>query len=203
MPQMINALKPETEKDIEVRRFTAEALFKMESPANDKAIPTVIELIRRDPEMKIRGTCIDVLFKVKDINNHGAAEVLTAVLNETAADKVGLRCEAARVLAFHLKEKVPDRVLPVLLEALKSPDFLLYRGANTQVGGVGEARTTQSSVNEMKGGDARFLYAMALGWVGPKANKKDITDALEQAAKDKDPELVRHAKLALKMIRGK
>ena len=44
------------------------------------------------------------------------------------------------------------------------------------------------------GGDARFMAAEGLGWLGRKANRPDVVKALQEAAQDNDRKLSIKAK---------
>jgi HEAT repeat protein len=201
VPQLIKALKPDSETEFEVRRYAAEALFFIGEPGNEKAIPAVVDIVRKDPDPRLRHACIDVLFKVRDFKQYGAEKVLNGVLDETDPNTQGLRYEAARVLAFHLREKCPEKAAALLLSMLKSSNLSLYKGAKTQVEGAGENRSNQTTIKDTSGGDARFLAAEALGWMGKKAKTDTIIAELEKAAKDTDPMLREHALHALESIR--
>jgi HEAT repeat protein len=201
MPQLIQSLKYDTEKELEVRRRTLEALFFIGDPENEAAIPTVVELLRKDSDPRIRYGCVIVLFKVENLADQGGADALQQLINEKDPDSQELRGEAARVLAFHLRDKAPVRAADHLLDMLKNSKSVIYKGANTRVEGAGEDRTGQANLKDRTGGSAKYLAAMALGWMGKQANRPEIVMELEKAAKGEDKDLARYAKDALEKIR--
>jgi len=203
VPQLIKVLKREGGAELTVRRYAAEALYFIGSPGLDKAIPTVIEIIRADPEPQLRSMCMHVLLKVPDLNRHDARKVLIEVMDEkNPLSDVRVSYVAARVLARHLKDKTPEKVIQLLLDRLKTTDqtSVVYRGADTRVDGAGEERANQPSVTDKTGGDARLLAAEALGWVGAAANKPEIIKTLKELTKAKDQELAQEATEALRLI---
>jgi hypothetical protein len=173
----------------------------MGGPANEKGLPTVVDLLRNDPNPAIRHACTLVLYNVLDHTKHGIVEALTAQLQETDPRIALLRYEAARVLAFHLRERTPDRARDLVLECLKRTDLQLYTGATTQSAGTGESRGNEKTVSDATSGSARFLAAEAFGWMGKKADTPEILSELDKASKDKDEKLAKYAKEALRLIK--
>ncbi len=200
VPKLAQVLKGEKEPDLDVRLFAGLALFEIGEEANQKAIPTVVEVIRHDPNRQIRHRCIDVLFKVKDVHQNRVRDTLYEVV-DNAQEPAFLRQEAARVLALHLHEQATDRVADTLLEMLKSPDIRLYKGAELRVNETGENRGN-SGVKDIEGGDGRFLAAEALGWLRGKANQKEIIKELEKTAMSEDANLRKYSNEALRLIKG-
>ncbi len=203
VPKLALALQGQREKDEQVRRYAAFALLKMESPANDKAIPTVIEVIRKvEPTSELRKLCIAVLFHVQDIKKHQAETTLLDVLRETDPGTSIHRYTAAQVLASQLNEGAPRKVGEVLLEMLTDTKLVLDKGPESRVGDTGENQG-KSGVRENRGGDARFLAAQALGWMGRAANKPEIIAALKQAAQqESNQELKQFATQALDRVQN-
>ncbi len=77
----------------------------------------------------------------------------------------------------------------------KSLTFKVYN--STDVKEEGGCTKPQANI----GGDARYMAAQALGWLGKKVrNRKDVIDALRAAAKDADPQLRQSATDALKEL---
>jgi HEAT repeat protein len=142
-----------------------------------------------------------VLFHVKDVKQNRVEDTLREVLEGGGETTQPQRWEAARVLAFHLNEASPDKVGEVLLDMLKANNLELYQGAESRVGDTGENRGN-TAVKENRGGDARFLAAMALGWMGRTANKPAIVEELSKAQQqDRDERLKKHAAEALDRIK--
>jgi hypothetical protein len=86
---------------------------------------------------------------------------------------------------------------------LNNKGLLIFNGTNASVAGAGnESARGQSNVRDSLGGDARFLAAEALGYLGAKAVKRpDVVSALREAARDKDDMLREEAKNALTRLK--
>ena len=85
---------------------------------------------------------------------------------------------------------------------LTNSTLVNFYGNETKVSGVGgEGTGGKSEVKTNQGGDARYMAAEALGWLGKKAKRPDIVKALENAAQDKDTKLSVEAKKALAAIK--
>src|SRR5262249_44525766 len=106
---------------------------------------------------------------------------LSAVMKETGEAKRLMRYDAARVLAFGLKDRAPDRAVELLLQMLADEKMRL------------------SNPSDAGSADVRFAAAPALGRLGDQAkNDKKVIDALRKAAREKDPTLKKEAEKALK-----
>ncbi len=200
VPALVKALKPPT--PTEVRQYVAEAFAHMEYPANEEAVPAMLEAIRKDTDQTVRQRCVWGLFQLRDLERFGADKVLAAVLEEkgeTLETGALVRYDSARCLAFHLRARAPARTADVLLQMLRNRDLLVYNRTDAKVEGAGsEATRGQSGVAQSLGGDARYMAAEALGWLAESAAKrKDVIDALREAAKDKDEKLRQKAAKAL------
>lgn len=200
VPQLARALKGTEETDPEVRRYAAEALYFVNTPGNEKALPILVEVIRTDRDPMIKLMAIVVLLHIKDIKPHDAEKTLLALVNDDRAIDVHRR-EAARVLALHLGDSSPDKVGEVLLDMLRATNLQLYQGAEVRAGNTGE-NAGAAAVKENTGGDARFLAAEALGWMGRKANKPEIIRELEKTQQEKDDMLRQSSTQALERIRS-
>ena len=166
------------------------------------AIPALLNVIKADPDPEVRVRSVGALYKVPDLDKYKITPVLTEVLNETGRESAVLRYEAACTLAAHLEAKAPDKTVDVLLEMLTSNDLKIFNGNKTTVSGVGAEGPAGKSVVQLDlGGDARFLAAEALGWLGRKANRPDVLKALQEAAQDNDRKLSLKAKEALLVIK--
>jgi HEAT repeat protein len=200
VPALVKALKPPT--PTEVRQYAAEALAHMRYPANEEAIPAALEAIRKDSDPTVRQRCVWALFALKDLERFGADKVLAEVLETKDESGVMVRYDSARCLAFAMGPRAPARTADVLLHMLRNRDLLVYNRTDAKVEGSGsEATRGQSGVAQNLGGDARFMAAEALGWLKASAAKrKDVIDALKEAAKDKDEKLRDKAEKALKEL---
>lgn len=206
VPQLARVLKDDSQPDQqEVRLYAAEALVFIEYPANEKAIATVLDVIRdRKATGILRHRCVGALFHLRDLKKFGADEVLTRVLDETSLETRVLRYDSARVLALNLRDGAPPKTAELLLDMLRNKELTLYQGSTARVeGGGSETGQNQAKVEEGNGGDGRFMAAEALGWLGKTANKKEILDELEMTAKEKDDRLRTTSLEALKKIRGR
>ena len=203
LPDILQALQY-SEADAkynQIRPFAAEALVNIGYPGVEPAIPTVLKIIRADPDSLVRQRCLWSLFDVQDLEKFKITPVLTAILDEPAADSVLLRYDAARVLALRLEDRAPDKTADVLLDMLTNRALQQFKGTNTNTSGVGSEGSGKTSVNVDQGGDARYMAAQALGWLGRKANRPDIVKALQEATLDKDANLKAKATEALLHIK--
>ena len=206
LPQILQALQySDAAADAEynqVRLYAGEALVNIHMPGVEPAIPSVLKILRSDPDPLVRQRCLWALFDVQDINKYKITPVLTAVLDETGADAALLRYDAARVLALRLAENAPDKTVDVLLDMLNNKDLIQFKGTGAKTSGVGgEGTGGKTTVNVDQGGDARWMAAEALGWLRRKANRPDVLKALQDAAQDKDANLRNKATEALGRIK--
>jgi HEAT repeat protein len=167
-----------------VRRQAAEALRLIGLPHTDAAVPALLESIQKDPDAGVRQECVWSLFQYEQLDTEGrkmlldqARPILAAVLQEEkVASSDTLRYNTACLLAHAFHDDAPDRTVEVLLEALARKDLL----------------------EPTSRGDARFMHAAALGWLGKTSSqRKDVVDALKAAAADKDPKLSEAARASL------
>jgi HEAT repeat protein len=177
----------------------------MKYPDNEEALPAVLEAIRTDPDPTVRQRCVWALFNLSDLGRFGADKVLAAALEEkgdTPEAGVMVRYDAARCLANRLGAKAPDRTADVLLHMLKNRTLVVFNRTEAKVEGAGsEARPGQAGVREDTGDDARYMAAEALGWLKEAASRrKDVLDALREAARDKNEKLRDKAEKALKEL---
>jgi HEAT repeat protein len=200
VPELVKAL--DTANPPEVRLFAAEALANIKYPAIEKAIPTLLAIIKSDPDPRVRHRCVWGLFSLTDLERFKAVEPLTAVLSETADEAADVRYDSARVLAFNLRANTPDKAVDILLDMLNNPRLKVYKGTDASVSGIGtENRGGQSSVRANQIGDARYMAAEALAWVGDKAARRnDVVTALRKAAKDSDDRLSKAATRTLEVL---
>jgi hypothetical protein len=136
----------------------------------------------------------------EDLKRHGLVEVLVTVLGETTADTRLVRFDAARGLAYSMRDEAPDKVCDLLLEMISTSSLKVFKGTDTAITGTGdESKAGGSKVSERTGGDGRYMAAEAMGWLGKKAKSNEaIVAALRKAAKDEEPKLKDCAGKALK-----
>jgi HEAT repeat protein len=180
---LVEAMKPGGKSDKaseEVRVLAAEAIARIGAPASRSAIPAIRDALINDKNQQLRHRCIWAGFGVEDLEKAELVGPLTDVMKEAGESKRIMRYDAARVLAFGLKDKAPDRAVELLLQMLADDKLKL---------------TTPSE----GASDVRFAAATALAWLGKKAkDDKEVIDALRKAARDKDPALKKEAEKALK-----
>jgi HEAT repeat protein len=191
----------------EVREFAAEAIGQIGYPDNEKAISTVRDLLLTDTNPGVRQRCVWALFKLRDLDSHNLVPVLEKILTETSAEAAVVRYDSARLLAWALEEKAPDKTVEVLMEMLTNKTLRVYNRSDATVEGTGgEANRGTTAVRPDLGGDARYMAAQALGWLKGKVSKnKAVLEALKAAetAKDSDEELKKRAKEALERLEAR
>lgn len=201
VPALVKAL--ERRQPLEVRQFAAEALALMKYPANEQAMPALLDTINKDRDPRVRNNCVWALFNLYPADKFravGADKVLTKILDEQGERTAPLRYDAARKLANVLRDEAPDKTADVLLEMLTDTRLVVYNRTDARVEGAGtEATVGRANVQANLGGDARYMAVQALSWLGDKAAKRaDVRQALRKAAQDKDSKLSKHAKDALR-----
>lgn len=182
----------------EVRQYAADALSQIKYPANEEAIPAILNAIEKDPDPQVRKNCVSSLFKMDrtQMRNCGAEKALRKLLDEPGENLRYARYDSARKLAHVLQEDAPDKTVDVLLHMLQAKDLKVYNGKDVKVGEAGKAPT---ELTDNTGGDARFMAVQALGWLGSKAARNaEVRAALRQAAKDNDEKLRTEARNVLK-----
>lgn len=197
VPALGAALSPSVPTD--VREAAAEALAHIAYPTNTAALPNVFKAIRDDADPLVRQRCIWSLFKMEDLKDSNARDALEKVLDESARNMTLVRYDAARVLANKLGDRAPDRTVDVLMEMLTSRGLHVFKGTDARIEGAGnEAARGTTSVAESIGGDARYMAAQALGWLGKKASDRpEVAAALRKAAQEKDPKMRETARKSL------
>jgi serine/threonine protein kinase/HEAT repeat protein len=198
VPVLAEALRPQA--PVQVRRSAAETLAQLRFPTIEDALPAVVAAIAKDPDELVRQRCVWASFAVPDLESHDLRKVLIAVLDEKTPDSTLVRYDAARLLAYKLREDAPDRVGDVLLEMLENRTLKVFLRSEVRVSDPGaKADAGQTQVEEKLGGDARYMAAEALASLGKKASsRKDIIEALKLATKDSDAKLREAATDALK-----
>jgi HEAT repeat protein len=204
LPRLIQALDAGQEPNPEVRLYVAEAISRIGHPANEPAIPAILRAIQNTKEEpRVRHRCVWTLLHRAELDmaRYGADKVLLAVLDETEPRGLLIRYDSARTLARHMRESAPFKAATTLKHMMENKELKIYEGtgANAQAGN--ESTGSRSGVKEQLGGDARFLGAEALGWMGQAANQKEIVKALQLAKQDKDARLAKEATTALERIR--
>jgi HEAT repeat protein len=185
-------------KELGVRRQATEALGHFQYPTNEEAVPALLDTIDKDTDERTRQHAIWALLNLRELNPK-ARTILTKVLDERAPDQIMVRYNAARLLAYVLRDKAPDRAVDVLLDMLQNTRLQIFEKVDASVTGAGtETNKASAGTEEKLGGDARFLAAEALACMGKlAAGNRAVVNALREAAKDKDKMLRENAKTAL------
>jgi HEAT repeat protein len=204
LPQLLKVVQTKlTVEDYPERLLSARALNRMDYPANEKAIEPLLRILEKSTEPgDVRLSCIYATWQIRDLKLFDLQKSLEAVMKETSPLTAVVRYVAAQRLAVDLGPNVPDKVPELLLEMLKNTGLVLNQGGQARVEGVGSEAQGNKPKVETNRDDARFLAAQSLGRLGKKAKTKEILEALEAAATDKDKRLQEAAKEALKLIRG-
>ena len=113
-----------------------------------------------------------------------------------------IRYDAARALAKALNRQAPNEVIDTLEEMLRDTSIKVYRATNADVKGGSESSGGQSSVRQDLGGDARFMAAHSLSFIGPPVKKRNpqIVDLLKALARSDDEMNQKYAREALQRI---
>jgi HEAT repeat protein len=185
-----------------VRQFCSESLAQIGYPVNKEAIPAILEAIDKDPDQVVRQRCVWSLFNLRELQRYGGDRILGKVIRETGEESLLVRYDAARVLAFVLRDSAPDETPEVLLHMLRNRSLLVFNQTDAKVDSAGgEVSRAGSNVQANLGGDARYMAAQALGWLGARAAvRADIVTALRQATRDPDARLRQEAEKALHLL---
>jgi HEAT repeat protein len=169
---------------VEVRQGAAEALGRLGYPCNEEAVPALVAALEKDDDLLVRSFCVFAVQAIPDLNRLRLRKILTAVIEETSPTTILVRWNAARLLAYRLRDDAPDRAIDLLLDLLQNKTVKVFLGSEAAAGG-----------------DARFMAADALGQLGKKGkNRRDVVDALKAAVADPDPQLSKSASAALKAL---
>jgi HEAT repeat protein len=210
IPELVRALEPiDTEqarqdpaKAEEVRKYAAEALGYID-PQAPEVVKGLLRLLNEKGAYRARHRAIWALERLREFEQPGVVEAMAKTLFDDSEQARPLRYEAAKVLALRLGERVPDKTLEVLLEALRDKNLKIYKGTGASVSGSGaEAKTGQTSVKETGEGDWRRVVAEAVARVGKRAAKPDLLAALEKVAEESvDEDARKAARDALRELR--
>jgi HEAT repeat protein len=207
LPVLTKALGPD--EPVEVRQHAAEAFAQIGLPHTESALPAIFATLKKDPDPLVRQRCVWALFKFRELGVGGARRlmeearpVLSEVLEEKGNEHLLVRYDAARMLANALGEDAPARTVDILLEMLGNKTLRVFQGTDTRVAGGGnEAGGGKTDLAANLGGDARYMAAEALSWVGKKASgRADVVEALKKAVTDPDEKLRKMAKEALREL---
>jgi HEAT repeat protein len=193
---LANVLDPE--QPVEVRQYIAEALSRIGFPHVAPATDALLDAISKDSNEMVRHRSVWAFLNCDDLAGRDRA---VSVLRKALKDShKGTRYDAARCLAHGLNEKAGEDVIDTLDEMLHDPSIKIYNQTNTNVKGGSESSSGTSSVNADLGGDARFMAAQALGFIGPPARRAKIIKTLKEMTTSKNELSREHATKALQKI---
>jgi HEAT repeat protein len=199
VPMLARTLAANTEPD-EIRMFAAEALWQI-SPAIEPAVPTLLRLLKEESNYRLRQRAVLALAHLENPERPEVMSALIAVLSETDPESRLVRYDAAVVIGILLGPRAPENTVDVLLEYLRDKKIQIYTGSDAKVSSTGrEARTPETAVTQNFAGDCRYQAALALGRIGPGANRPEIIRILKEAAQTPDPKVRQAAADALGKI---
>jgi HEAT repeat protein len=201
VPALARILAAKGESD-EIRTFAAEALWRI-SPAVEPAVPTLLQVLKEEPNHRLRQRAVLALAHLDNPEQAGVMNALVEVLSETDPESRLVRYDAAVVIGILLGPKAPEKTVDVLVEYLGDKNIQIYTGSDAKVSGVGrEARVPETTLTQSFASDVRYQAALALGRIGPKANRPEIIQILKEAAQAVDANVRQAASEALRKIQG-
>jgi len=195
-PAVVAALTPNlNDKDAFVRKETAHALGKIESP---DAAPALIELLRREKDLEVKAA---IAIALGQTGNHIAVDQLTTILKrKPKEDEEFLRRSAARSIGQIAQITRTGKVRVVTPQSFLPDQFKDLTGDDltAQYPGFNSAVATLNSIlqNQREADDTRREAAFALGAI---ASRESIT-VLESSRNSSDPYLAEIAREALAKI---
>ena len=163
----------------------------------------MVRVLKEESNYRLRQRAVLALGHLDDPEQAGVMPALIAVLSETDAESRLVRYDAAVVLGILLGPRAPEKAVDVLLEYLHDKSIQIYTGSDTKVSGVGrEARAPETTVTQTFASDCRYQAALALGRIGPRANRPEIIRILKEAAQAADAKVRQAAGNALRKIQG-
>jgi HEAT repeat protein len=205
VPALTAAL--ELKNPVQVREFAAVALAQIIKafydaglPYLDEVVPAALQAIQNDTNQHVRHHCVYALFPYPGFaRDTKATEVVGKLLDETAMmEPSDMHYAAARLLALRLGPRAPQRTVEVLMHMLLNKEIRIFNKIDARVQAGNEASAGRSDVAPNLGSDARFMAAESLGQLGELVKKrKDVVDALKDAARDPEPKLKDAARKAL------
>src|SRR5262249_40141938 len=181
----------------------SEALARIGFPTIESALKPLVRAIAKDADLVVRHRAIWAFLNVDSLESlEGAKDALLGVVRRKSEEERINRYDAARALARGLGPASPNEVIDTLAEMLGDTSVVVYNQTNADVKGGRESAGGQSTVKQDLGGDARYMAAEALRFVGPPAKKQNpkIVGLLKELAKSKDPLNQKYARLALEKI---
>jgi HEAT repeat protein len=183
--QLVRAMDKQEPK--EVRQYAADALDKTDEAIND-VVPELLAILKEDGDQLVRQRIVMALRHVRKFAGSDSARALEKVLDETGRNNRLVRYDAARVLAYVLRDEAPVKTVEILVEMLNTNGLLEYKGTDSTLSKGNESVRSGTGAKENLGGDGRFMAAQALGQIAATGKKKrpDALDALKAAAKSDD-----------------
>jgi HEAT repeat protein len=183
----------------EVRKFAGEALTQVGSSV-EQAVTTLLRVLKDERDPRIRQNAVMALGRLERFEGLGVAPAFEALLSETEPDGRLVRYAAALWLGIQLGDRAPTKTLDVLAAYLQDKDIQVYLGSSARVGGAGKENRSDTTITPSYQGDPRYQAALALGRIGPKANRPDIVRGLQDTTQSPDPKAREAATEALRRI---
>jgi HEAT repeat protein len=195
--KLARALEPS--QPTEVRQFTAEALARFGFPTIQPALPAVLNAIDRDTDPVVRQRCIWAFLNVDELRS--LDEVVATLTRALSSSNRLIAYDAARCLARGLGANSPVAVINTLERMLNDDSIKVYNQTDAEVKGRSESSSGQSNVRPNVSGDARFMAAQGLSFIGRPASRPSIIKTLKELASSQDPRNQRSAREALDKLR--
>jgi HEAT repeat protein len=204
VPALIAALDPSENKNEQVRMYVAEALGNID-PDDKRVVAAMLKVLGESQSYLVRHRAVWALERLKEFQQPGVVQALSHILIERGADAKLLRYEAAKVLAMRMDDRVPDRTVTVLLEALRDDKVFIYGGTFGKVGATREGDVGASDVKATGAGDWRRVVALAVEKIGrEKAGTDEVLKELKKVAQTSpDPAARMAADNAFKELGGR
>jgi HEAT repeat protein len=201
VPALVKLLL-DTKEQEEVRKYAAEAIANID-PNDPSALAGLLQVLAEKGNYRVRHRVVWALARLNDFEQENVLRGLAGTLLEDEPDARLLRYEAAKTLALKLGERVPDKTIDVLLEALRDTNVRIYKGTDYKIGSGGSEKTGETQVKETGAGDWRRIVAVALVRIGKRAAKRpEIMSGLEKMANESfDPEAKKDAAEALEYLK--
>jgi len=211
VPSLVKAV--DAREDPRIRELAAEAMsglnFSEDFKNKTLAQTTLVQLLKDDPQWRVRQRALWALYTVPDLKGSGALDGMVGIVKDKTKDPENkiLRYDTARVLALRLGRDTVDEAIDALVDMLSDPAITVYVPSETRSTGGSGAEGMQGGTTKVvqnRGGDARYMAALGLAAVGPrvKQRKPNVIELLQKLKESKDPKCVEAADQAIKSIGG-
>jgi HEAT repeat protein len=165
----------------------------------------MLKVLGESKNYSVRHRAVWALEWLKEFQQPGVVQALTRVLIERGQEAKVLRYEAAKALAMRLDDRVPDKAVDVLLEALRDDKVYTYRGTFGKLEATREGAVGGADLKAAGEGDWRRVVALALEKIGKeKAGTEEVLKELKNVARtSRDPAAREAANNVYKELGGK